>query len=308
MSNQYLLAIALLIAVCAAAPVAQAAELSVQPRQQVFYDLLVDGQPCLRTMITPPDPADREETYKVYTHIFDFAGAASITKGPGGLYTHHRGLFIGWKTTTVEGKDYDTWHMKDGVSQRHVAWNDPEFGKNFARQSEEIEWYETEGKPFIRETRTIRVDLSNEKMRVFDFGSRLVSQQGTIELRGDLQHAGMQLRLANEVSEHQDSTQYILPVGAKELDDDKVVGGWWACCSAVVGGKRYWALHMTPSDHPTGEPVYSIRRYARFGSFFEPTLEEGKPLDLHFRIVISEEELDQAACAKLYDAYNGGRK
>ena len=42
--------------------------------------------------------------------------------------------------------------------------------------------------------------------------------------------------------------------------------------------------------------------------FFEPTLEEGKPVDLHFRIVISEEELDQAACAKLYDAYNGGRK
>jgi hypothetical protein len=60
---------------------------------------------------------------------------------------------------------------------------------------------------------------------------------------------------------------------------------------------------MTPKDHPTGEPVYSIRRYARFGAFFEPDLEEGTPLVLNFRIVLSQSELDQKACEALYKAY-----
>ena len=248
------------------------------------------------------DKDQREQTYKVFTHVYDFDGKAPITKGAGGKYTHHRGLFIGWKDTLVGGEDYDTWHMPN-CYQRHVEWLTAEGGPKKAVQRERIDWCDDNGKPFIEETRVITVSPGKNGLRVIDFESTLTSVAGPIKLRGDLQHAGMQVRMDNEVVDHQDTTQYTLPDGAEELDNDKVVGAWWMCCSPVVRDKRYWLVHMTHPDLVTGEPVYSIRRYARFGAFFEPDLEEGKPLTLRFRVIVSENELDQAACASLYKAY-----
>lgn len=265
-------------------------------------DLKLGDNTWLRTITTPLSGEHREETYKVYTHIYDFDGNAPITKGAGGKYTHHRGMFIGWNDTLVEGTDYDTWHMSN-CSQEHIAWLELKSGDDAASQVEEIRWNDDLGKTFITEFRTIRARPGDAGMRIFDFQSKLRSMRGTIQLNGDLQHAGMQVRLANEVSEHEDTTQYILPEGAEELDDDEVINAWWVCCSAEVGGKRYWVMHMTPPSHPLGVPVYSIRRYARFGAFFEPELPEGRQLELNFRVLVSEAELTRDTCQALYDAY-----
>lgn len=265
-------------------------------------DLKLGDAIWLRTITTPLSGAHREETYKVHTHIYDFAGAAPITKGAGGKFTHHRGMFIGWKDTLVEGTDYDTWHMTN-CSQEHVAWLELKSDENAASQVEEVRWNDELGKTFITEFRTIRARPGEDGTRIFDFQSKLRSMRGTIQLKGDLQHAGMQVRLADEVSEHEDTTQYILPEGAEERDDDEVLNAWWVCCSAEVGGKRYWIMHMTPPSHPSGVPVYSIRRYARFGAFFEPELIEGRMLELNFRVLVSEHELTREACQTLYDAY-----
>ncbi len=269
------------------------------------YDLLVDGRPWLRTMIAPYDDssdATREETYKVFTHIYDFEGEDFLTKGAGGKYTHHRGLFIGWRKTLVADEEYDTWHMSD-CYQRHVKWLDQQIGSELSRQIEVVEWCDLGGDAFLREVRTISAKPGADGMRIIDFSSELTSLKGTIQLRGDLQHAGMQVRLANEVSRHEDSTRYLLPTGAEELDDDKVVGAWWIVCSAVIDGERYWIAHMTPSMHPLGVPVYSIRRYARFGAFFEPDLEEGVPLHLRFRVIVSDREIDAQKAEALYAEY-----
>jgi len=268
----------------------------------VSKDLSVGGTPWLRTMITPFDQAREEETYKVYTHVLDFAGEKPITKGPGGLYSHHRGLFIGWKDTLVNGEDCDTWHMPNCL-QNHVEWVSVDEGDTASKQVETVSWTTRDGKPFIQEERTIKAAASPEGYRIIDFESELRSVAGDIELKGDLQHAGMQIRMADEVSEHQDTTEYILPEGATENANDEVVGGWWACGSMVVGGKRYWIAHMTPPDHPGGQPVYSIRRYARFGAFTEHTLKEGTPLHLRYRCVVSEKALTRTDCEKLYQDY-----
>lgn len=270
-----------------------------EPAQLV---LLGDGKPWLSTWMAKYDPAKGEETYKVYTHIYDFEGKAPITKGQGGKYTHHRGMFIGWKNTVVNGASYNIWEMSNST-QRHVEWLDRKAGKDKAAQSEKIRWCADDGKPLIEEIRTIAAAPGPNGARVFNFQSTLASLAGKIELRGDLQHAGMQVRMENEVSEHEATTQYILPESATEEPDDKVVGAWWVCCSPVVREKRYWIMHMTPRTHALGQPVYSIRRYARFGAFFEPTLEEGKPQTFSFRILVSEKELDRAACAALYQDY-----
>lgn len=273
--------------------------------------VLGDAKPWVGTQTVNFDKDRAEETYKVFTHIYDFEGTAPITKGAGGKYSHHRGLFIGWNNTLVGEKDFDTWHMRCGplyCFQNHVEWLALEAGEDRAMQKEKIHWCQPTGEPFIEEVRTITAMPGEGGRRVIDFESMLTSTAGTIKLRGDLQHAGMQVRMANEVSEHEGSTQYILPEGAKELDDNEVPGAWWMCCSPVVRDKRYWIVHMTHKDLVTGPPVYSIRRYARFGAFFEPDLEEGKPLTVRFRVVVSENELDQATCQVLYDKYVEGAK
>lgn len=269
-------------------------------------DVLGDGKVWLRTMATPYSPDRREETYKVYTHIFDFDGKEPITKGPGGRFTHHRGMFIGWNKTILADRQFDTWHMSN-CTQGLVEWKQLEAEAGAAVKEAQIDWRDDDGKAFIRETRRMTARPGENGMRIFDFESKLESLDGVIQLQGDLHHAGMQVRMANEVAEHEDTTQYILPEGAVEEANDQVVGAWWMCCSPVVREKRYWLIHMTPRTHPTGEPVYSIRRYARFGAFFTPELKQGEPLNLRFRVLVSERELDRDACQSLYEAYNAAK-
>ncbi|MCP4641891.1 MAG: hypothetical protein GY851_15725 [bacterium] len=296
----------LIVSVCAAvgcAGLGVAAAAGFEYKDQPdSLDLAVDGSTWISTMITPLDEARRDRTYKVFTQIYDFAGEAPITKAWGGKYTHHRGMYIGWSDTLVGGEDYDTWHMSN-CYQEHVQWVKTETSADRATQVEEIKWCPNGKDPFIKEIRTITASKGENGLRVFDFQSHLTSLAGTIQLKGDLQHAGMQVRMDNEVASHEDTTQYTMPAGAEELDNDKVVGAWWMCCSPMVRDKRYWVLHMTGADNACGQPVYSIRRYARFGAFTEPTLEEGKPLTLNFRIIVSENELGQAQCQALYDAF-----
>ena len=62
----------------------------------------------------PDTPESLHQTYKPYLHIFDAAGEKPITKGAGGQYTHHRGIFIGWSKIRHEGNTYDRWHMRGG--------------------------------------------------------------------------------------------------------------------------------------------------------------------------------------------------
>ncbi len=302
-------AIVFTIGICLACT-SYAAEFTYNENVQVGADqgtdLLADGKTWLRTMTTPLDEARREPTYKVFTHIFDFDGKEPITKGAGGKYTHHRGMFIGWSDTLVGDVDYDTWHMSN-CTQHHAEWLSLKPAADKATQVNRVEWRAPDGKPFIQEKRTITAHAGGKGIRVFDFQSVLESKAGPIKLRGDLQHAGMQVRMANEVVDHQDSTQYTMPEEAEGHDDDRVTGAWWMCCSPVVGGKRYWVLHMTPQTHPYGVPVYSIRGYARFGAFFEPDLAEGTPLELNFRILLSDHELDPAACERLYQEYVGAK-
>ena len=90
------------------------------------------------------------------------------------------------------------------------------------------------------------------------------------------------------------------------MENDEVSDAWWAVCNAEIGGKKYWVMHMTPPDNPTGIKLYSIRPYARFGAFFEPDVKKDHPLTLTFRIVVSETPIDQARADTLYHEYASG--
>ncbi len=275
-------------------------------------DLQLNGQTWLRTVTTPFDVNNPELTYKVYTHLYDFEGAFPITKGAGGRYSHHRGLFIGWSQTHVGERVVDTWHMRAGregalrdlpATQELAEWVAMDADAERASHTARIQWATDDLGAFIEEEREIIAYPGEDGMRVADFISTLTSHAGTIHLRGDAHHAGMQVRMSNEVVDNEDDTEFILPEGAVELDNDIVDSAWWLCGSVVVGGTRYWVLHMTAPDLVTGQPQYSTRPYGRFGVFFEPELTPETPLRMAFRIIWSESPLNQDQCEALFQQY-----
>ena len=120
-----------------------------------YRDVLFDGKTVLRHM-NEWDPARRDITYKPYTHVFDFEGKEPITKGPGGDFTHHRGLFIGWNKTQLDGKSYDFWHCKNVIRQhREYVPAQEKADANGATMVSVTEWPAPDGKIVVRETQTI---------------------------------------------------------------------------------------------------------------------------------------------------------
>ena len=197
-----------------------------------------------------------------------------------------------WSRSSSEGKvpGYQQW----------IEWTQLASDAHGATQAARIQWAASGGASFMEEMRTIRAFEAGVGLRALDFRSILRSLGGTIELRGDPQHAGMHVRMAQEVAENEGETRFILPEGARALEDDTAEGAWWVCASMPVRGKRYWVLHMTSPKLSTGVPVYSIRKYGRFGAFFEPDVAEGKDLEAVFRIIWTETPLDQERCEALY--------
>ena len=139
-------------------------------------DLSVGDAIWAKTVVTPYDNSSkesREATFKVYTHIMDFTGKEPITKGLGGLYPHHRGLFIGWRETTVGGKKFDTWHMTD-CYQQFTGKMKSDRGLERDMQTLGIEWRGNDGTPILDEQRAIAIQQGADGMRQIDFTSVLL--------------------------------------------------------------------------------------------------------------------------------------
>lgn len=276
-------------------------------------DVQVNGVTWLRTVITPFDAARPELRYKVYTHLYDLEGILPITKGDGGKYPHHRGLFIGWRKTRIGKRTVDTWSgspTDDGqfAIQQWKEWKALRADSGGAAQTGLIHWSIENEEPFMTELRSIKALSLGDRIRMVDFESILSALEEEVVLQGDPQHAGVHVRMAQEVADNESATEYVLPEQAKILEDDVVEGAWWVCASMPVRGKRYWVLHMTSPDLPTGVPLYSIRKYGRFGAFFEPEVEVAKPFGARFRIIWTDQPMDRARCEELYKAYADTRE
>lgn len=270
----------------AAACLAQDAKFSFRDGAGFRELLLGDSAIVLRHM-NAWDPARREETNKPYTHAYDFAGATPITKGPGGKFTHHRGMFIGWNKATLDGKTYDFWHCKN-VERRHREYltAQEETGTARARMVSVTEWPTPEGVVVIRETQRITVTPLAEGRRQLDFHFTLEAPTGPVKLDGDPQHAGFHFRAAQEVEDRTDA-KYLRPAGAVAQANDVWGECPWVVCSFSVAGKPYAIAHLNHPANPQ-PTVYSTRNYGRFGAFCVTNVENGKPLELRYRVLIQD--------------------
>ena len=109
------------------ASVAAAAEYKWVDEPGKYIELRKGDKPVVRYMyeaIDTSSPEARERTYKPYLHVFSPDGETLLTKGPGGLYPHHRGIYYGFNRITYgDGLKADTWHCTgNGSAQWCGRW------------------------------------------------------------------------------------------------------------------------------------------------------------------------------------------
>ncbi len=242
------------------------------------------------------DPDHREETYKPYHHVFSPDGATLLTKGPGGLYPHHRGVFLGYRQTRRGDDTFDFWHCPNGLSQRwqRPASGDigmaPRAGAVAADAVEHIAWCDAKGAPVVDELRTVTAWDADPDVVMLDFVCELrTAGDAPITLDGDPQHAGLQFRAVESVHEHGDSATYERSPGAKGGKDDVWTDCDWVACHFAVDGHEFVVQHHA-HPHDPGPWRYSTRVYGRFGSFAPAKLEPGHPVVLRHRIAVTRVE------------------
>lgn len=267
---------------------------------KLYDDLLFGDRPVLRYMREPVDDSSAERrsaTFKVYHHVYDPSGKVLLTKGPGGLFPHHRGLFYGFNRISYEGKSADVWHCRNGESQSHEETVLQETGPVLGRHVVKIAWRGKDGKPFANELRELTA-WNTPGGQLIEFASRLETEEGEVKLDGDPQHAGFQFRATQAVPDKtKGKTYYLRPDGKGEpgkfrnwgKGNTKHANLAWNSLSFVLNDKRYSVSYL---DRPTNpkEARFSERDYGRFGSYFEYTLTEENPLQLRYRVWVEQGE------------------
>lgn len=267
-------------------------------------DILLDGKIVARYMYAHDNstPKLREETYKPYLHVFDAEGSRPITKGPGGLYPHHRGIFIGWNKMKFDGKTYDRWHMKGGeiVHQKFLAQKATADEAAFTSLAN---WNDAQGEPFLVEERTMTIRRGPAGGRLaIDFHTKLTARRGNVKLDGDPEHSGVQYRPANEVDVKQ--TVYVFPRENANSHKDRDYP--WLGDTYVLSGKKYSIIDLNHPGNPKGTRFSAYRNYGRFGAFPVATVTKDKPLELNYRFLVFDGEMPAAASIqKWWDEYAG---
>ena len=275
-------------------------------------------------------PERRSETYKVYHHVYAPGSDVLLTKGAGGLFPHHRGIFFGYnKITYGENRKADVWHCKKGESQVSKF----SYGQNgaiFGRSNCAIAWNGQDGNPFAVEQREVDFRKVGDAT-VVDFDTTLTTLGLSITLKGDPQHAGVQFRASQVVPDRtKHLTYYLRPDGkakpgefrnwsAKEnetqINKDHINLKWHAVCLALPNAEateneklgeadvtRYTICRIGSPSNPQPER-FSERDYARFGAYIPATVEVGKPLRLNYRFWIQKGEMTVAEIESIANAY-----
>lgn len=264
-------------------------------------------------------PAKRNETYKVFHHLYDSDGKRVTNGGQADgpvpdekklLYPHHRGLMYAFnKISYGKTTGIDAWHAKPGEThQSHGGFVRAEHGPVLGRHRVLVDWHGGQGEVFAKEERELTT-YNIAGGTLVEFASRLRTAVGKLKLAGDPQHAGFQFRAHNDVAEKtKKETYYLRPDGKGKPGDTR---NWdpktkkgpvnlpWNAMSFVLDGKRYTVTYLTHPSNP-GETRWSERDYGRFGCYFEHEVTENQPLIVNYRIWLQNGEMTVPEVAALY--------
>lgn len=275
-----------------------------------YNELQAGDKPVLRYMYKKLDDSSkeaREQTYKPFHHVYNPAGSAIITKGPGGKYTHHRGLYFGFNRVSYgDGKKADVWHCSGDAHQSHEGVASEDTGPVLGRHRLKIDWHGDKKEVFASEER----ELTAYKLpggTLIQFSSRVTPVIEPVRLDGDPQHAGFHFRASGEVADSTSKQTYYLRTDGKGAMGE--TRNWaagkggpvnlpWNAMSFVTGGSRYTVANLDRPENPK-EARFSERDYGRFGSYFEYDLKQDKPLEISYRIWVQDGETTGEAVAAL---------
>ncbi len=285
--------------------IAGAADFSLEETPGDHLDVLSGGKIVGRYMYAHDvsTPERRLETYKPYLHVFDAEGAAPITKGAGGEFTHHRGIFIGWHKMTVAGVRLDRWHMVKG-DQIHEKFLAQKAGPEGASFTSLVRWTgETPESTAVEDERTMAFLPPPAGAYAFvDFTSRVKAVGGETVLEGDPEHAGLHFRPANEVEKKE--TVYLYPVANAQPHKDRDYP--WFGEAFTLNGKRYGVVYLNHPGNPKDAAVSAYRDYGRFGAYFKTTIPAGGTAAFRARFLVQAGELPTPeVIQKLWNEYMG---
>ncbi len=275
------------------AATASAAEgFSFEDKAGEHLDVLLDGKIVARYMYAHDvsTPAQRDLTYKPYLHVYDADGKAPITKGPGGQFPHHRGIFIGWMKMAFNGKSYDRWHMKGGDIV-HEKFLTQKADKDQATFTSLTHWLAEDGKSIVDEERTTTIRRAKAPARLlFDTTFKLTAPNGDVTLDGDPEHAGVQFRPSNDVVGKE--TVYYFP--KEKADPTKDVDYPWVGETFTLNGKKHSAVIFNLPGNPAKTRFSAYRDYGRFGAFPVAKIEKEKSITFHYAFLIADGEIPGA--------------
>jgi len=272
-------------------------------------------------------PERLDDTNKPYHHVFDAEGENLLTKGPpGGLYPHHRGLFIGWNKLEFRGETLDLWGMKGGT-QRHQKFLKEAAGPVLASSKSQISWNDTAGGSIIIEQRKVTVFRQPDPtILLLDFHTQLKAARGDVFLGGNAEHGGFQFRAHNDVSQGSERAVRVAAQAGEQVSQDVVEGTKaeratylfhedgidprkdqdlpWAAMSYGLNDRRYNVQYMNHPENPQPTLYSAYRDYGRFGASFNKKILKGETLALRYRIWVVEGELpDREELAEKHSAF-----
>lgn len=264
-------------------------------------DVLSAGRPIARWMYAhdASTPEKRHDTYKPYLHVLDPDSGKPITKGPGGLYTHHRAIFLGWNKVSSATGERDFWHMKQ-TNQIQRELTKKEASSDRAVISARIDWVDEKSDVWIGEERTLTFHaVAAPYIASIDVETRLTAQRD-LRLDGDPEHAGVQYRPADEVDKK--ATGYLFP--KEDADPRKDRDYPWVGEAYKLGGETYGVVEMSDPHNPDGGIWSAYRDYGRFGELVKKELAKGETLTLRYRFLVREGGLPETAeIQRRYDEF-----
>jgi len=275
-----------------------------------YAELSVGKRPVLRYMYKALDESSKEArtaTFKIYHHVYDPKGEKFVTKGLGGLFPHHRGIFFGFNKVKYgeEKKECDVWHCPKDEYQSHEKFILSEAGPVYGRHKLAIAWHGVKKEVFATEER----DLTAYALpggTLIEFASEVTPVIAPVHLDGDPQHAGLHFRASQEVPDKTKAqTYYLRPDGPGKFGETR---NWpaqkthinlpWDALSFVLGDQRYTVAYLDRPHNPK-EARFSERDYGRFGSYFVKDLNKGDTLKVRYRLWLQEGEMKADEIARL---------
>ncbi len=272
--------------------------------------LFLGERPVLQYEYPVYDPENVEMTKKPFHHVFSPNGVRLITKGPGGLYPHHRGIYLGFYAY-VDGSEerIDIWHARDGERSEHNRVLRTIEGPVLGGHVVAIDWKDHDGDPFVDEVREVRTFLQPDGHLLIDVRSELTALRDNVLLGGDRHHAGLQFRAAQEVADNKEATRFIRPDAwsdipqDKELEDENILDFPWNAMFFEIDRQTYTVSYLSHPSNPDGAEM-SERLYGRFGEFFTQELSRSESLVMNYRYWVKQGAApDRTMIQQRYDNY-----